>query len=99
MKRWTLTVSDEVVWFGDSTDKDQQEELARFMDVVHDNVLPGPIPSSDVFDQNNWKHLVRASMLWATDFFGVPEVASSDFTVDDVFPYLATPKVDGQVRY
>lgn len=88
MARWNLIVNDEIAFRGNSDSTDTRTELAAFMSRVYDNQLPGPFPSSEVFDKGNWKHLVRASMLLVSEFYGIPEIRPFDFDVDDLIVIL-----------
>lgn len=98
MALWKCVVNGEVVGRWNSDDSDQKDDLARFMDITRDNVLPGLIPSFDVFDANDWKHLVRASLLLASDYYGPASLDGDGFTLDDVYPYYSTSSGDKVVN-
>lgn len=94
MARWILVADDQVVWYGDTKDRGQVQQLIKFMDEVMDNELPNAYPRTDKFNAKDWRHLVRASIAFVTDFYGVPTLESQDFTIDDIIPEPDTQPED-----
>lgn len=86
MARWVLLVNDDVVWYGDTSDRYQVKELTTFMRDVMDNALPSTPPGTEPFDPRDWRHLVRASVVLTTEFFGTPTIDTIDFTIDQLLP-------------
>lgn len=84
MKTWTIRVNGEVVWFGTDTLTPNDETLKSYIAAKYDNILPLAYPGSKVYNHKDYLDRVRASLLFAKDLFGQPEIETEGFSLDDL---------------
>jgi hypothetical protein len=92
MERWVITVDGRIVWEGTKKRTPDDPQLDAFVSQIYDNELPIAFPMVLEYNPRDWRHRVIASLQYARDLYGDPQIDVSGFDLDDIIPNVDVPK-------